>query len=222
MATLAELLDEVKFNLGGKDDMDTRITKQINEAMLQLVVEVRPMEMQEVTTFSTAAGQFEYTIGPTGDIVVPLDNYYATLALFDTEDDQVIFAGSLENFNLQRRTSTTSTGEPRKWFRYENSIYLYRQVPRDVRSIEVRYLRRPPAMSALTDTFPLNDEWVNPVEHLATALMFGKLNENEHAAAWSASYRNLLNFRETPQMIEDEAPEGVMAPITNLVTDAAD
>jgi hypothetical protein len=62
-------------------------------------------------------------------------------------------------------------------------------------------------LSSDTDNLALNSEWRQAVETLASAILFGNLNEPERAAAKYGEYRTIVDMRNSPHMIEVAVPE---------------
>jgi hypothetical protein len=201
--------------LGHKSGLTANIDNNINEATLQVVFRQRPQEMCTSTTFSTADGDFDYTIASGGDIAVT-DLYAIEMVRNETQNYR-LEQGAYWEFEGQDQTGSDATGDPRKWFRRGNVLYLYNLVPDDsADTIRVSYLKRPTALSADADVFALNDEWVKPVETLATALTYLDMNMFDRAQVWNAAFNDLLGTRETPEQIEDENPDASFIMASNV------
>jgi hypothetical protein len=217
-ATLAQMRSRVKIMVGGKTQIDDLIDDNLNEAILQLTGEVRPQELKEDTTFSAVSTQSEYTFNVTGSDVGVTD-LYAVLMVRDNTLDREIKQGDEYEFNRlkQDTTDSSSLGDPNRWVRMDNSLWLYNKIPDSTtRTIGLWYLQRPATMTASQD-FPLNEEWRKPVERLAAALTWTDLNKPALAAMHMSAYREMIALKESPDGIEDEAPEAQMVPVSNPV-----
>jgi hypothetical protein len=197
----------VKLKLGNKANIENQLDLQINRAMSQFVYEIKPQESWATSTFATVADQHVYTFAS------DLSNadIYALMVLRDTTNDNMLSRGGVQHFYRNRR----STGKPHLWTRYGNNVILYSQVPDAAYTIEYLYVKAPTPMSADADVFPLNEEWEQPVEELAAALLWSDLNEPQNAAAKMQNYRDLLINRDKPEALEDEAGEASMSPVHN-------
>lgn len=214
-ATLVQMRARVKRMAGGKTQIDDVIDDNINEAILQLIQEVRPREMTEYKSFSAVSTQAEYTFVTD----ISITDCYAVVMVRDETKDWEIKQGSERQYNrLRQDTSVSSTlGNPHRWCRIANSLFLYNKIPDSTtRTIGLWYLERSPTMTASQD-FPLNEEWRKPVERLAAALTWADLNKPELHQMHYGIYQTMLLRRETPDGIEDEAPEAQMVPISNVV-----
>jgi len=203
----------VKASLGQKSNINDDIDNAINEAMWQLIWEVKPHESTDMVEFDTTDGVYEYNF--TDDLSD--EEIYAPYMVFDDTRDFLLRNGSFEEF--LRTRNDDSTGNPAKWTRYKNNLILYKSIPDSTsRTIEVYYVKRLTKMTGETSTFPLNDEWIYPTEELATALMFNRLKQFAASEAHYQSYRIAIGTRDTPEMIDQEAPEGGFQFVSNPVT----
>lgn len=209
MATLLQMRGRVKSSLGNKGNINDDIDNAINEAMWQIIWEEKPHEATADTTFTTSASDYDY--GFTDDIAD--EEIYAPYMIFNSTDQHMLLSGSFEEFLHSR---DKGTGQPSKWCRYKNQIILYKSIPDGTsRTIEVYYIKRLTKMSDEESTFPLNDEWIYPTEELATALMFNRLKQFQAAEAHYQAYRTAVGTRDTPIMVDQEAPEGGFLFISN-------
>jgi hypothetical protein len=204
----------VKRMCGGVTQMDDAIDDNINEAILQLITEVRPDEVTEYTSFSCVANQAEYTFS--GDISIT--DCYAVLMVRDETEDWEIKKGDEYEFNrLKQDTSNSATtGNPHRWIRLGNSLILYNKIPDGTNTIGLWYLERSVTMTTSQD-FPLNEEWRKPAERLAAAITWTDLNKPQLAQLHASAYREMVALRQNPGGIEDEVPEAQIVPTSNLV-----
>lgn len=207
----------VKLLCGNKNGIDDTITANINHAIKQLVMQMRPQEAWATTTFSTSSATATYAIGSGSAINVA--DFLAVLMVRNNTDDVEIKRGGMRSFNrnLQDTTNSSALGRPNRWARQGNNLILYNKIPDSTtRTIKLTYLKRPADISGTT-AFPLNDEWIRPVELLAAALTFTDLNDNEHAQLKFAAYDKLLAAYDKPENIEEEAPEASVMFVHNIV-----
>ena len=213
MATLAEIRTRIAAATGNKTNLDSTIDNNVNEAILQLIFEVRPKEMQTTTTFVTVDGDFDYIIGSGGDI--PVTDLYAIEMVRNETQEYRLARGTYSEFEANNQSIT---GDPNKWIHRSTILILYSNVPDgSADTIKISYLKRPTRLTANSDTFPLNDEWLRPVEVLAVALTFADLQQFDKTSARLAEYQRSLILRETPEAIEDEAPDSRVIPVSNTI-----
>ena len=204
----------IVFNTGRKAGMDAKIDANLNRATLQVVKRMRPKEMQTSTTFTTTEGDFDYSIAAAGDIAVA--DLYAILMVRNNTDEYRLARGTLAEFEAGKQTGSSAKGKPHKWFHYGNNLFIYDRVPDSTtRTLRVRYLKRPATMSSSNTAFPLNDEWIEVVEELATAMTFANLNQTDKVGLHSSVFESLIQRMETPEQIEDEAPDGQIIMVSN-------
>jgi hypothetical protein len=227
MTTLATIRTRVKFQLGGRSNIDTRIDDNINAAIYQLIMEMKPQEMQTEVILkpntSTATAEYAFndstaTVWATGQDTATTD-VLAILMVRDDTDDVEITRGGLVDYNRARQDTTTAsnTGKPRRWTRRANTLILYDKLPdTSARTLTVTYLKRPTELSADADTFPLNREWEKPAEYLTTAICWQDLNRPDLSGAGMQAYRDFLVNMDKPESLEDETPEAQLVPMNNL------
>lgn len=227
MTTLATIRTRVKFQLGGRSNIDTRIDDNINAAIYQLIMEMKPQEMmtEVILKPNTSTATAEYAFNDSTATVwgngqdTATEDILAIRMVRDDTDDVEILRGGLVAYNRanQDTTDSSNTGKPRKWTRRANTLILYDKLPdTSTRTLTVTYLKRPTELSTDSDTFPLNREWEKPTEYLATAICWQDLNNPGMAGARMQAYRDFLINMDKPESLEDETPEAQLVPMNNL------
>ena len=214
--TASAMLTSVKLMCGNKNSIDSTIEDNINHAIKQFIMELRPQEAWATTTFSTSNADFLYDIGSGGQINIT--DFLAVISVRNNTDDVEIKRGGMRDFNrqLQDTTNSSALGRPNRWTRQGNNLILYNKIPDSTaRTIKLTYLKRPADITGST-AFPLNDEWIRPVELLAAALTFTDLLDNPNAQLKFAAYDKALSAFDKPENIEDEAPEASIRLVHNL------
>lgn len=214
--TATAMLADVKFMCGNKNGIDTQIEENINHAIKQFIMQLRPQEMWATTTFSTSSGDFLYDIGSGGQINIT--DFLAVIMVRNNTDDVEIKRGGMRDFNrqLQDTSNSAALGRPNRWTRQGNNLILYNKIPDSTsRTIKLTYLKRPADVTGST-AFPLNDEWIRPVEVLAAAMTFSDLNDDAHASLKFAAYEKAIGSYDKPENIEDEAPEASVRMVSNV------
>lgn len=211
MATFGDLITRVKLRVGNKEEFDDQIKQNINRAILQVVKRELPQEVWIETTFSTINATESYTFAS-----ISATDVYAIPLVRDDTDDIEIDMGSLEHFNmLKQDTSVTSNlGTPRNWVRRGNNIILYNQIPdATARTIKLTYIQRPTDLSADADVLALNDEWLQPIEHLATSMTWLDLGQLEKAGTFLTAYNAALGEDNAPKEVEDQYADAQVIPV---------
>ena len=116
MATLLQMRARVKSSLGNKSNKNDDVDNAINEAMWQLIWEVKPHEATDMVSFDTTDSDYDY--GFTDDLSD--EEIYAPFLVFDDTRDYLLTNGSFEEFLRTRKDG--STGNPTKWTRYKNRL----------------------------------------------------------------------------------------------------
>ena len=206
-STLATLRDRVRYRVGNKSSVNSRIDDNLNKAVLHLVRQVRPQEAITSTTGNTASGDFDYALA---------SDCLAIVMVRDTTNDIEILQGSVTHFNRFKQDTTDSStlGRPRRWTRIGNELILYQKIPDGVYGYKYWYIKRPTTMDS-SNNFPLNDEWEEAVVELAAAFCWRDLNAADKASLHFSAYTEMLGSTEEPEEIEDESPEGGFYYVSN-------
>lgn len=203
MTTFAQLQDEVQFHIRQRPDLNSFVKNKINEAILDIMLLVKPPEFQSTTSIATVANTSAYNLQATDDVLAILGVRNGTTSV---KANRRLVRGSYEEFDeMDQDTSVSSvTGQPTKYFRYANQIVLYNKIPDAVYSITVRILERPATLSADADTFPLELEWKEPVVLRAAQKMWALKGDEARYALTGALFQDSVgSVLETIQSIEN-------------------
>lgn len=215
MATLLQVRDDVKFMLGNRAGIDSQVDDNINLAVREIALTIKPQELWVSTTFTTSNATAEYAFS---GMSTPVTDLMAILFVRDNTKDVIVKRGGLYDYMNQRHdtSNSSSLGDPNRWTRFANTLVLYSLIPDSTsRTMRMIYLQRPAALSADTDTFPLNAEWEQPAKLLAAAYTWLDLNNAEKATQKMAAYDRYLRTVETPEELEAQSPETKMNFISN-------
>jgi len=198
MATLSELRTEIFFHIGNRQDLSSYVDEKINIATLEVMLMVKPPEFYGTFDITTSDGTSAYDLSAE-DIV-------AVLGVKNTTDKERLTRGTYQEFD---EMDETSTGKPKKWFRYGNEIVLYNKVPDDNDgdnySITVRTFERPTVLTGDSDAFPLGLEWEEPVIFLAASKMLVLLNQKDAATLKKQEFADSVqSIVKRYQELEDE------------------
>lgn len=199
MTTFLELQNEVQFQVRQRTDMSTYVQDKINQAILDVMLLVKPPEFFSTVSITTTAGTPNYDIQASQDVLAIMG---ATITNTNIQsEDRRLFRGSWQEFDSMDQDFTTTgpnLGRPRKYFRYANEIILYNKVPDDNDSndwtIRVRMLLRPTELTADADTFPLELEWEEPVVLRAAYKLLTMTGDRERAAEVKDLFQDSVAF----------------------------
>ena len=203
MTTFAQLQDEVQFHIRQRPDLNSFVKNKINEAILDVMLLVKPPEFQSTTPISTVVNTSAYNLQATDDVLAILGVRNGTTSV---KANRRLLRGSYEEFDEQDQdTSNASvTGTPTKYFRYANQIIFYNKIPDAVYSMTVRVLERPATLSLDADVFPLELEWQEPVVLRAAQKMWAlKGDEARYALTGTLFQESVGTILETIQSIEN-------------------
>lgn len=198
MTTFGEIKDEVQWHIRQRTDIETFVERKINQAVLDVMLQVKPPEFFSTVTISTVAGTASYDLEASQDTLAVLG-----VTLLDTNftsNDRKLERGHWDQFDTmdQDFTEDNNLGRPRKYFRYGDDIILYSKVPDDNDgnnySVQVRTLQRPTVMTLDADTFPLELEWEEPVTLRSAYKLFTLTGDMERRQETMQLYQESITF----------------------------
>lgn len=167
MTTFGELKSEVQYHIRQRSDLTSFVESKINEAVLDVMLQVKPPEFFSTTTIATTAGTPNYNLKASDDVLAILSVTFTNTNI--ASNDRRLRRGHWNEYDEMDQDFSASgpnRGRPRKYFRYANEILFYDDIPDDndgnEYSIRVRCLERPTEMTSDSDTFPLALEWQEP------------------------------------------------------------
>ena len=191
MTTFLTMQTELQLHLRQRVALTTSVKQKLNEALLEVMLLVKPPEFFDKSDISTVAGTSAYSLtAPTKDILAVLG---VTIGSTSTVKPTRLTKGTYREFDEQWQTTDTR-GRPHKWFRFGQEIIFYNKVPDAVYTITVRHLERPTVLSADADVFPLPLEWEEPTIMRAAAKMFTLLGNPERKAMADQLFNDAVGF----------------------------
>jgi hypothetical protein len=191
MTTFLTMQTELQLHLRQRVALTTSVKQKLNEALLEVMLLVKPPEFFETTNIATVAGTSAY------DLTAQSNNILAvvgvTIGSTSTVKPTRLTKGDYREFDEQWQT-TDNRGRPHKWFRFGQEIIFYNKVPDAVYTITVRHLERPTIMSADADVFPLALEWEEPVIMRAASKMFTLLGNPERKSMSDQLFNDAVGF----------------------------
>jgi hypothetical protein len=213
MAALSDIRTDVKFMLGNRVGIDGQIDDNINMAIREIALTAKPQELWTFTTFTTSDATAEYAFS---SMSTPVTDLMAVLFVRDNTKDVALKRGGISDYLNQKNSNSPPTGNPNRWTRFANTLVLYSEIPDATsRTMRMLYLQRPAALSADSDTFPLNVEWEQPAKLLASAYTWLDLNNAEKAALKFQAYDRYMSTVDTPEELEQESPETSLMFVSN-------
>lgn len=195
--TLTELKEEVKANLGNRADLDTRLTRFINRAQIEIAKEKTKFEELEVSEDKTLT----YTGVPETDKVLAFSSLTNSnphkiwsIRVIDGLTSWKLKYVANRKFDIlvpnsaadavEKPTHYTIWQRRFEWFRVINQAYL----------IRIRMSKWPTALSdaspsGLSDLSEKDDLIISK----ATALAFQSLGEKAKYDAWNGTYEDYLD-----------------------------
>jgi hypothetical protein len=192
MATFSELQDEVQFMIGQRLDKNTFVKNKINRSIIDVMLMVKPPEFFTTIDITGVAGVPNY------DITSGSNDLLAVIGVINEDEttaaNRRLIRGSYREYDAMDTATASKRGNPRKWFRWANEIYLYDRVPEGGEDILVRGLERPTVLSNDSDTFPLGIEWEEAAILHATELMFAMLGNRPQRDLKRAEFLENVSF----------------------------
>lgn len=146
--TRAQLETDLKFRLGNRTDIDAQLTTAIQYSYDELVTAIRIPENQETAVIQTSDG--------VSTVPVPPD-LYAPMSVRNLTDGTRL--APITARQLDAYSGTPTTDAPTKYLWWRNEITFYPTPNATVRIIQMRYLKRLPALTASTSISALPREW---------------------------------------------------------------
>ena len=188
--TQTELQDEVRSALGGRTDLDSRMTRGLNLSQMRIARLSRWEELEAIYTGSTA-----YTGTPADDkfLALPtnLRDVYSVRLIDGTNSRKLT---RLTNRIWDRRIpapEALATGRPRYYTLHRNVMEFWK-VPDAAYSVTIRAVEWPTAfttsdLSAVSDL----DQKDDMIIALTTSWFYMTLGNEEMANKWWRIYRNM-------------------------------
>lgn len=177
--TLSQLRDEVRLNLKRDSTVlpDSRLTRWLNQAQLELAQLRSWEEMREIYETSTVSGQFRYAFP------VRAKEFFSIRLLDGTTYRKLIYIPSRDADRYLE--DSASSGVPEVYIDYGSNFELY-PIPDGVYELRARISQFPVELSADSDTSALRNKDLLLVAG-ATILGLQSLKEVEDANYWRAS-----------------------------------
>lgn len=199
MTTFGEIKDEVQWHIRQRTDIETFVERKINQAVIDVMLLVKPPEFFSTVTVTTTAGTPNYDLESSADTLAVIGVSITNTNI--SSNNRRLHRGHWDQFDdADQDFSTTgpNLGRPRRYFRYEDEIIFYDKVPDDNDgndySIRVRTLQRPTVMTADSDTFPLEIEWEEPVTLRAAYKLFTLTGDIERREETKSLFQESVAF----------------------------
>lgn len=175
--TFSEMQDDLKFELGQRDDLDDYYDDWINAAYKTLTTSQKLFKMKKKLYFPQleTSGSVN-TVDGTAYIAVPATCLIIRDIWNSTEDQILRQIGAREYREKLGRADTDAEGAPTLWNRQGSNIYLY-PTPDDVYALTVYFKRRVTTLSSTSDVTLLGEEWDNMIVKLAVLQSLARLKE---------------------------------------------
>lgn len=191
MTTFLTMQTELQLQLRQRVGLTTSVKQKLNEALLEVMLLVKPPEFFDKTDITTVAGTSAYDLTAQSKDILAIVG--VTIPTAGSVKPTRLEKGEYREFDEQHQTTATR-GRPHKWFRFGQEIILYNKIPDAVYTVTVRHLERPTVMSADADVFPLALEWEEPVILRAASKMFTLLGNPERKAMADSLFNEAVGF----------------------------
>lgn len=188
----------LKIRFGRRDDIESvddvnlyAIT--INKAYKEIVTKNRFWELRHKFTFPEldTVDTDQATTDGVNYVDTPSDALLVTDVYDSTNDKWLDKFLSLREFTrMTNRSNTDSEGQPSKWIRSGEYIYLH-QTPDDAYDLEISYRKIPADMTG-TSTTAVSEIWDEPILELAAHKLHRWLGEYEKAEKCKEAFIDIV------------------------------
>jgi hypothetical protein len=197
---LSELQDEVRAGLGGRTDLDTRLTRFLNLSQQRLA---RLHDFDEMETSSVVS--LTYTGADTdGDISLPtLREVYSVRVIDDSRSRKLVQKSPRWWDKMIPMPNYPSRDIPQLYMIWSSTVYVFPLPEKDYATVKLRWTKWPTALSAAgtASEFLQKDELL--IE-LAISYAYRSLGNPEEAAKHEAVAKRLFLESDT---IDRERPD---------------
>jgi hypothetical protein len=192
--SLLSIRNQVKVEIGGREDIDTVIDDQINFAVQEFGTMYPFLELNETATTPSVSGQFEYPL--------PTDLFSLWTVKEETKLNSRLVHKDIKSFD---DIDETKTGTPHNWSQWKNSLIIFNSVPDDNGgsnySIRIRYWKLADTMSNNTDALELPARMERGIRLKATAYTMGILNMEEKQQVKEQELQRWLSTMQVPESV---------------------
>jgi len=186
--TLTQMENEIRYNLGGRTDLDSRLVTFLNWAQTEIARQYTFRELQQTDTTKTTVDGQDYIAAPTG-----IKDLFSIRLLDGTSSRKLIYVPDRTFDALVPKPDEYTEGRPSHFYVWGGNFYLWR-IPDDAYSTRIRYSSWPTDLSGSGDTSDLVklDE---ALVALATAKAFDSVDADEKKIyRWSNRARYHINL----------------------------
>jgi hypothetical protein len=198
--TLTQLENEVRYNLGSRDDLDSRLVTFLNWAQTEIGRQYTFRELQNTDTTTPTVASQDYIAAPDS-----LKDLFSIRILDATSSRKLIYVPDRTFDALIAKPDEYTEGRPSHYYTWGANLYLWR-IPDEIYSTKIRYSKWPTALSGASDVSDLTylDEALCA---LATAKAFDSVDADEKKIRrWGrrAGYHINLAIRNDKDSYTDE------------------
>lgn len=207
MGTLtgAQMESEIKQNLGGRSDLDSRLYIFLNWAQEEIARQVRLRELQDIDTTHDTVADSPYILHPDN-----MRDLISIRLLDGTRSRKLIWLPRRKFDKKIAKPDEYTTGRSTHYTSWGTKFYLWR-VPDAIYQTEIQYIKWPTAFSA-ADSDPSDIERMDEaICALATAAAMASLKDfGETFVYWNQRAAMLINLaiRRDKGLFIDEAVMG--------------
>jgi hypothetical protein len=198
--TLTQLEDEIRYNLGSRPDLDSRLVTFLNWAQTEIARQYTFRELQNLDTTTPTTGSVDYIAAPSS-----IKDLFSIRVLDGTGSRKLIYVPDRRFDALVAKPDEYAEGRPSHYYTWGANYYLWR-IPDAIYQTRIRYSKWPTALSGGSDTSDLT-ELDEALCALATAKAFDSVDADEKKIKrWGrrAGYHINLAIRNDKDSYTDE------------------
>lgn len=178
--TLTQLENEIRYNLGSRTDLDSRLVTFLNWAQEEIARQHTFRDMENLDTSQSTVADQDYINHPTS-----IKDLISIRLLDATRSRKLVYVPERRFDHLVPKPDEYSTGRPSHYFSWGTKFYLWR-IPDAAYSVKIRYVKWPTALSGGGDTSDF-DNLDEGLVKLATAKALQSIEApGERIRRWSA------------------------------------
>ncbi len=207
MGTLtgAQMETEVKNNLGGRSDLDSRLYIFLNWAQEEIARQVRLRELQQIDTGQDCVASQAYISHPTN-----MRDLISIRVLDGTNSRKLIWIPRRKFDKKISKPDEYTEGTPTHYTSWGTNFYLWR-IPDEAFATEIQYIQWPTAFTAASGSASDIERMDEAICALATAAAMASLKDfGETFGYWNQRASLLINIamRNDKGLFIDEAVVG--------------
>lgn len=182
--TRTQLEADLKFRMANRTDIDTQLTLAVQYSYDELTTSIRIPETQETAVFQTTSG--------VSTVPVPTD-LYAPVSIRNLTDGKRLQPMTARQYDALQDTTTPGRPENYIWWRNE---FIWQPTPdATARIMQLRYLKRLPALSVAGSISALPREWDEVIVQGGLARLYSWMGLKQEAQSALLEFNVMVSKR---------------------------